>query len=118
MIDMRRRMPGEVVGEEIDHRFKRAALLVVVVGPFGTEQGIICLPPVNAPEIFEAVRVQRIAFKVEEQVGCVRTRQTGKPARRLRVEGLHDGVAGPPCDLKSCLRLQARERVGRELWDP
>ena len=57
MINMRRRMPGDVVGEEIDHRFERAALLVVVVGPVGTEQRIVGLPPVNAPEIFEAVRV-------------------------------------------------------------
>ena len=64
----------------VDDFLKRALLSRMIMGPKRSESGCAVRDGVQAKEILEALRIQRIAFQIQEQVAGIRLGQSGKAA--------------------------------------
>ena len=78
VVDVRARVPTNVIGEIRQDRFGRRALLVLVVSPPRFKLRRAGNLGVDAEQVFEAAVDERVAFHVEEEVGCVWLGQSGK----------------------------------------
>ena len=90
VIDVRAGMGGEVIRHPIYGLFESAALLCLVVRPEVAEHRLAAVTEMHTPEVIEPAVLQRIALKVEEQVGGIGRRQSWKATAFLDREAFHN----------------------------